>query len=102
MPQGFRKGKAKVLAPGNQKKIDKNKGPNPKTQSRKNRPIEPKKARHEEVQKLKKIITKNVNKAIEEQVRGIATDSQKVHLSKKKDKNININAEMNKMPPKQS
>lgn len=37
MPQGFRKGKAKVLAAGNQKKTEKNRGPNPKTQSRKSK-----------------------------------------------------------------
>lgn len=62
------------------------------------RPIQPKKSKHEEVDRLKKMITKNVCKAIEEQIRGIASD-QKVHLSKKKEKNPEVDP--NKMPPKQ-
>ncbi|XP_014240346.1 uncharacterized protein LOC106661456 [Cimex lectularius] len=64
---------------------------------KKNRPIAPKKAKFEEVKKLKKIITKNVNRSLEEQIRAIATDGQKVHLSKKKDK---TDVDPNKMPPK--
>lgn len=63
------------------------------------RPIAPKKVKNAEVQHLKKVITKNVNKCMEEQIRSIANDSQKVHLSKKKDKSGSIDP--NKMPPKE-
>ncbi|KAJ8922225.1 hypothetical protein NQ315_004162 [Exocentrus adspersus] len=43
--------------------------------------IKPKKKNHQESQKLKKIISKTVNKAIEEEIRAKATSSQ-TNLSK--------------------
>ncbi|KAF6200601.1 hypothetical protein GE061_005044 [Apolygus lucorum] len=62
------------------------------------RPIAPKKAKHEEIAKLKKMISKNVNRKLEEEIRGAATDGQKVKLSKKKNQNPSVDP--NKMPPK--
>uniref|UniRef100_A0A069DMJ5 Uncharacterized protein n=1 Tax=Panstrongylus megistus TaxID=65343 RepID=A0A069DMJ5_9HEMI len=94
MPQGIKKNKNPPL-PG----INKKKKIKVQTVSRKNRPIAPKKVKHVEAQQLKKIITKNVNKCMEEQIRSIANDSQKVHLSKKKDKAGSFDP--NKMPPKE-
>ncbi|KAF6206383.1 hypothetical protein GE061_017616 [Apolygus lucorum] len=92
MPQGSQKNK-KAKLPGGVAKKDK-----PKTIQKKNRPIAPKKAKHEEIAKLKKMISKNVNRKLEEEIRGAATDGQKVKLSKKKNQNPSVDP--NKMPPK--
>ncbi|XP_073985126.1 uncharacterized protein isoform X1 [Rhodnius prolixus] len=94
MPQGIKKNKNPPLPGITKKKKDK-----VQSLSRKSRPIAPKKVKNAEVQHLKKVITKNVNKCMEEQIRSIANDSQKVHLSKKKDKSGSIDP--NKMPPKE-
>lgn len=40
-------------------------------------PIKPKKKQHEESQKLKQIISKTVNKAVEEEIRARAMSNQK-------------------------
>lgn len=45
------------------------------------RPIKPKKKAFEEAHKLKKLITKTVNKAVEEEIRSRASDGNKT-LSK--------------------
>ncbi|KAK9503590.1 hypothetical protein O3M35_010118 [Rhynocoris fuscipes] len=93
MPQGNKKSNKGALPSGllNKKKDKLH------TAARKNRPIAPKKNKHIEAQNLKKMITKNVNRVMEEQIRSIANDSQRVHLSKKKDKFAA--ASSNKMPP---
>lgn len=48
------------------------------------RPITPKKKATQEAQKIKKVITKNVNEAIETELRSRASDGQKAKLSAKK------------------
>lgn len=47
------------------------------------RPVAPKKQKHQEAQKLKKIITKTVNEAMEDDLRAKALDGKKSLLSKK-------------------
>ncbi|KAF5286074.1 hypothetical protein FQR65_LT12960 [Abscondita terminalis] len=76
MPQGKLKVKSKLPAPTKGKKA---KG-KPATQ-RANRPIQPKKHKGQETQKLKRIVTKNVNKSVEEEMRSRAYDGQKKKLS---------------------
>ncbi|KAJ8932393.1 hypothetical protein NQ318_012743 [Aromia moschata] len=44
---------------------------------RSNCPIQPKKKKHEEAQKLKQAISKTLNKAVEDEMRNRATSSQK-------------------------
>lgn len=48
------------------------------------KPVAPKKEKQQEAQKLKKVITKTMNKAIEEDIRAKALDGKKTLLSKKK------------------
>lgn len=43
-----------------------------------------KKHKYEEGQRIKRAISKNVNKLAEDELRALATDSKKVFLSKKK------------------
>lgn len=43
-----------------------------------------KKHKYEEGQQIKRMISKNVNKLAEDELRALATDSKKVFLSKKK------------------
>lgn len=47
------------------------------------RPIQSKKAKHEETQKLKQIITKNVNKAVETEIRSRSTGDQRLSNTQK-------------------
>jgi hypothetical protein len=47
------------------------------------RPVAPKKQKHQEAQKLKKIITKAVNEVMEDDLRAKALDGKKSLLSKK-------------------
>lgn len=75
MPQGKMKVKSKL--PENVKN-KKSKGS--AISKRNNAPIQPKKKNVEEVNRIKKIITKNVNKKVEEEIRSRATD-RKVTLS---------------------
>nr|XP_023026503.1 UPF0390 protein UM03986 [Leptinotarsa decemlineata] len=71
MAQGKMKVKAKL--PNNVKSKKSN---GPSATQRSNRPIKPKKKQHEESQKLKQIISKNINKKIEEEVRARASGGQ--------------------------
>ncbi|XP_015186293.1 PREDICTED: uncharacterized protein LOC107071646 [Polistes dominula] len=83
MPQGKLKVKTK-LPPAVKTKINKQKkGP---VQRRGNAPIQPKKAKVKEAQKLKKIISNTVNNAIEDELRERALEGKKSLV--KKDKTI--------------
>ncbi|KAG5865166.1 hypothetical protein JTB14_014248 [Gonioctena quinquepunctata] len=76
MAQGKMKVKSKLP------KNVKTKKPNGKASTkRSNCPIKPKKKQHEEAQKLKQIIGKSVNKAVEEEMRARASGGPK-NLSK--------------------
>ncbi|KDR21967.1 hypothetical protein L798_02856 [Zootermopsis nevadensis] len=79
MPQGKLKVKTKLPAKTKSKK--KVKGP--AVTKRGSRPIAPKKQKNQEAQKLKKIITKNVNEAMEDDLRARALDGKKSLVSKK-------------------
>lgn len=79
MPQGKLKVKTKLPAKTKPKKKEKG----PAVSKRGNRPVAPKKQKHEEAQKLKKIITKTVNAAMEDDLRARALDGKKSLLSKK-------------------
>lgn len=48
------------------------------------RPIAPKKWKYEETMKIKKLITKNVNKKVEEEIRNMANDEPRLYEAKKK------------------
>ncbi|XP_050531597.1 uncharacterized protein LOC126900162 [Daktulosphaira vitifoliae] len=56
----------------------------PQQKARKACPMPSKKHKYEEGQRIKRMISKNVNKLAEEELRALATDSKKVFLSKKK------------------
>nr|CAD7198603.1 unnamed protein product [Timema douglasi] len=74
MPQGKMKVKSKLPAKAKpQKKAAKG----PAVTKRGNRPISPKKQKHDESQKLKKIITKTVNAAMEDDLRAQALDGKR-------------------------
>lgn len=47
-------------------------------------PVAPTKWKYVEGQKIKKAITKNVNKRVEEEIRAVVSDAPKVYLAKKK------------------
>ncbi|OAD62772.1 hypothetical protein WN48_07229 [Eufriesea mexicana] len=76
MAQGKLKVKSKVPSPIK----NKNKGKNKKSlaiQRRSNAPIQPKKRKFEEAHKLKQMITRTVNKAMEDELRKKALDGKK-------------------------
>jgi len=79
MPQGKLKVKTKLPAKTKPKK----KAKGPAVSKRANRPIAPKKQKHQETQKLKKIITKAVNEAMEDDLRARALEGKKSLVSKK-------------------
>ncbi|KAJ9600065.1 hypothetical protein L9F63_009634 [Diploptera punctata] len=81
MPQGKLKVKTKLPAKSKPKRKT---AKGPAATKRTNRPIAPKKQKHEAAQKLKKTITKNVNAAIEDDLRAKALDGKKSLTSKKK------------------
>ncbi|XP_063226164.1 histone H1B [Bacillus rossius redtenbacheri] len=78
MPQGKMKTKAKSPAKGKRKAA---KGP--AVTKRANKPITPKKQKTQAAQKLKKVITKTVNNAVEEELRSQALDGRKSLRTKK-------------------
>ncbi|XP_017887277.1 uncharacterized protein LOC108629235 [Ceratina calcarata] len=80
MAQGKLKVKAKV-PPLKGKNKDKNKK-GPAIQRRNNAPIQPKKKKLEETHKLKQMITRTVNKAMEDELREKALEGKK-SLTKK-------------------
>ncbi|XP_076232776.1 uncharacterized protein LOC143178155 [Calliopsis andreniformis] len=85
MAQGKLKVKTKLPTTAKGKVKDKNK--NKKglgIQRRSNAPIQPKKKKLEEVYKLKQMITKTVNKSMEDELRERALEGKK-SLTKKKD-----------------
>ncbi|KAL1501349.1 hypothetical protein ABEB36_006684 [Hypothenemus hampei] len=90
MAQG--KLKVKTKLPANSKKQQKKGSANTK---RSNAPIKPKKQKFEEAHKLKQIITKTVNKAVEEEIRAKAGKSN-FNLSKAQQAVAKYNAEANK------
>lgn len=47
-------------------------------------PVAPTKWKYIEGQKIKKAITRNVNKKVEEEIRAVVSDAPKVYLAKKK------------------
>ncbi|KOC70890.1 hypothetical protein WH47_02156 [Habropoda laboriosa] len=81
MVQGKLKVKTKVPASSKSKAKDKNKR-GLAIQRRNNAPIQPKKMKFEESHKLKQMITKTVNKAMENELRQKALDG-KMSLTKK-------------------
>lgn len=56
------------------------------------KPITPKKAKSAEVQKIKKAISKNLNEAIEQEIRSRATGTPKVAATKAKAKSPKVTA----------
>ncbi|XP_047349023.1 uncharacterized protein LOC124948842 [Vespa velutina] len=86
MPQGKLKVKTKLPPSAKTKANKQKKGPT--IQRRGNAPIQPKNAKFKEVHKLKKIITKTVNNAIEDELRERALEGKKSLT--KKDKQINL------------
>jgi len=80
MAQGKLKVKAKLPQSSKPKQGKNKKGP--AIQRRGNAPVRPKKAKLEEAHKLKKIITRTVNKAMEEELRDKALNGKK-SLTKK-------------------
>ncbi|GLV41874.1 uncharacterized protein CBL_13606 [Carabus blaptoides fortunei] len=74
MAQGKLKVKAK-LPKGVKKKKSANKGPS--VSKRANCPITPKKKKFEEANKIKKMISKSVNQAMEVEMRSLATSGKK-------------------------
>jgi hypothetical protein len=56
------------------------------------KPITPKKAKSAEVQKIKKAISKNLNEAIEQEIRSRATGTPKVAVAKAKAKSPKVTA----------
>lgn len=89
MAQGKLKVKAKL--PTNVKKHKKR---GPATTKRSNAPIKPKKQGFQEAHKLKQIITKTVNKAVEEEIRSQAGKSN-LNLSKAQEAVANYNKNSN-------
>lgn len=79
MPQGKLKVKTKLPAKTKSKK----KAKGPAVSKRGNRPVAPKKQKHQEAQKLKKMISKTVNEAMEDDLRARALDGKKSLTSKK-------------------
>ncbi|KAK4872803.1 hypothetical protein RN001_014832 [Aquatica leii] len=77
MPQGKLKVKSKLPAAVKSKK-----GKGKAMTQRANHPIKPKKQMLQETQKMKRVVTKNVNKAVEDEMRSRAYDGQKKKLSK--------------------
>lgn len=57
-------------------------------------PIKPKKQKSQESQKLKQVITKTLNKAVEEEIRARAGKSKKVNLSKAQEAVASYNKEV--------
>ncbi|XP_014615242.1 PREDICTED: uncharacterized protein LOC106793110 [Polistes canadensis] len=82
MPQGKLKVKTK-LPPAVKTKTNKQKK-GPAIQRRGNAPIQPKNAKVKEAQKLKKIISKTVNNAIEDELREKALEGKKSLRAKDK------------------
>ncbi|KAM0725121.1 hypothetical protein ACS0PU_008607 [Formica fusca] len=80
MPQGKLKVKTKLPASVKTKANKVKKGP--AIQKRGNAPVQPKKTRLQEAQKLKKIISKAVNTTIEDELREKAMEGRKT-LAKK-------------------
>lgn len=78
MAQGKLKVKSKVPASRKGKAKNKNKKKTtPAIQRRSNAPIQPKKKKVEDAHKLKQMITRTVNKAMEEELREKALDGKK-------------------------
>ncbi|KAE9541794.1 hypothetical protein AGLY_003785 [Aphis glycines] len=77
MPQGKFKNKSQVSFSTKKKKNEPHK-------SRKACPMPSKKHKYEEGQRIKRMISKNVNKMAEDDLRSLAMDNKKVFLSKKK------------------
>lgn len=80
MAQGKTKVKAKLPPSLKTKESKKQKGPASKRRG--NAPIQPKKAKFEDAHKLKKMISKNVNRAMENELRQKAMDG-KTSLTRK-------------------
>lgn len=83
MAQGKLKVKTKLPA-SVKAKAKKPKKTGPTVQRRGNAPVQPKKTKLQETQKLKKMITKTVNTAAEDELRGRALEGRKT-LTKKKE-----------------
>ncbi|XP_024887414.1 uncharacterized protein LOC143908909 [Temnothorax americanus] len=75
MPQGKLKVKTKLPAAAKAKANKSKKGP--AIQRRGNAPVQPKKTKLQEAQKLKKMISKTVNTAVEDDLRGRALEGRK-------------------------
>ncbi|XP_050437163.1 uncharacterized protein LOC126843593 [Adelges cooleyi] len=75
MPQGKFKNKSQVSFVKKKK---------PEKKSRKACPMPSTKHKYDEGQRIKRMVSKNVNKLAEDELRALATDSKKVFLSKKK------------------
>lgn len=82
MAQGKLKVKTKTPASVKAKASKKPKGP--ASQRRGNAPIQPKKTKLQEAQKMKKIISKSVNTAMENELRERAMDGKMSLTNKKK------------------
>ncbi|XP_044736911.1 uncharacterized protein LOC123298879 [Chrysoperla carnea] len=85
MAQGKLKVKTKVPMKA------KNKQKNTSIKPRNNRPVAPKKQKLQEAHKLKKIVTKTVNKAVEQEIRALASSEGKQKLSKVQAKVAELN-----------
>ncbi|KAI5697740.1 hypothetical protein M8J76_014118 [Diaphorina citri] len=77
MPQGKTKVKAKLPAGVKGKSVLRG-------TYKKNRPVQAKKNKNQEAAKIQRAISKNVNKAIEEELRSRAISKEKPHLSTKR------------------
>ncbi|XP_076654573.1 uncharacterized protein LOC143359987 [Halictus rubicundus] len=82
MAQGKLKVKTKLPASSKGKAKEKGKKKAPAVQRRNNAPIQPKKKKVEDAHKLKQMITRTVNKAMEDELREKALDGKK-SLTKK-------------------
>ncbi|XP_078045706.1 uncharacterized protein LOC144474574 [Augochlora pura] len=82
MAQGKIKVKSKLPASTKGKAKEKTKKKGPAVQRRNNAPIQPKKKKLEDAHKLKQMITRTVNKAMENELREKALDGKK-SLTKK-------------------
>uniref|UniRef100_A0A1B6FT80 Uncharacterized protein n=1 Tax=Cuerna arida TaxID=1464854 RepID=A0A1B6FT80_9HEMI len=97
MPQGKLRTKAKLPANVAKKKAKATKGP---TVSRKSKPIAPKKVKSQEIQKIKKAISKNVNDAIESEIRARASNTPKVAATAKSPRVTVTKKKVKKASPK--
>ncbi|EZA49319.1 hypothetical protein DMN91_000233 [Ooceraea biroi] len=82
MPQGKLKVKTKLPVSAKKAKANKPKKKGAAVQRRGNAPVQPKKTKFQETQKLKKMITKTVNTVVEDELRERALEGRKT-LTKK-------------------